>query len=241
MREFKLFIISGLLLFANSLSLLAQSYPTVSAMALVKNDETGEDMTLVPGGNEGESFSAPVQVRLFAMPANVGSYKPTYEWRFYKQGGSADSPDFRREGEEWTETIKSSGSYCIVLYAYFKDDAGNVIYQYGEGDEPIVVSVKTSKLDFPNAFSPNGDGINDVYKAKEGYQSLVEFHAAIYSRWGQKIYEWDDPADGWDGKFNGTDVKQGVYFVHVTAKGADGVRYNIKRDVNLLRGYTEKQ
>ena len=47
------------------------------------------------------------------------------------------------------------------------------------------------------------------------------------------------PAGGWDGKFNGKDVKQGVYFVLVKAKGADGRKYNIKKDVNLLRGYTE--
>ena len=93
----------------------------------------------------------------------------------------------------------------------------------------------------PNAFSPNGDGINDIYKAKEGYQSLVEFHAAIYNRWGQKLYEWTDPADGWDGKFNGKDVAQGVYFCRVEAKGADGIKYHFKRDVNLLRGYNENK
>ena len=87
----------------------------------------------------------------------------------------------------------------------------------------------------PNAFSPNGDGINDIYRAKNSYQSIVEFDAYIFNRWGQKIYEWHDPAGGWDGK----DVKQGVYFVLVKAKGADGRKYNIKKDVNLLRGYTE--
>ena len=89
--------------------------------------------------------------------------------------------------------------------------------------------------------SSNGDEINDLYQAKEGYQSLVEFHAVIYNRWGQKLYEWDDPAGGWDGTFHGTPVKQGVYFVHVTAKGADGRKYNIRRDVNLLRGFTERE
>ena len=93
----------------------------------------------------------------------------------------------------------------------------------------------------PNAFSPNGDGINDIYKAKDGYQSIVEFKACIFNRWGQKIYEWNDPAGGWDGKHNGKDVKQGVYFVLVKAKGADGRKYEIKRDVNLLRGFTEGQ
>ena len=91
----------------------------------------------------------------------------------------------------------------------------------------------------PNAFSPNGDGINDVYRAKSSYQSIVEFKATIFNRWGQKLYEWSDPAGGWDGKYKGRDVAQGVYFVMVKAKGADGRQFNIKSDVNLLRGYTE--
>ena len=42
-----------------------------------------------------------------------------------------------------------------------------------------------------------------------------------------------------DGKFNGQDVKEGVYFVLVNAKGADGKVFNIKKDVNLLRSYRE--
>jgi len=95
-------------------------------------------------------------------------------------------------------------------------------------------------LEFPNAFSPNGDGKNDIYKAKEGYRSIVEFHGYIFNRWGQKLYEWTDPAGGWDGTFKGSDVKQGVYFALIKAKGADGHEYNIKKDVNLLRGYTEE-
>ena len=67
----------------------------------------------------------------------------------------------------------------------------------------------------------------------------MEFHAYIFNRWGQKLYEWDNPANGWDGTYKGKDVKQGVYFVLVKAKGADGRIFNIKKDVNLLRGYTE--
>lgn len=111
--------------------------------------------------------------------------------------------------------------------------------EYWADAEPLSIQISESKLEMPNAFTPNGDGINDVYKAKDGYQSLVEFHAYIFNRWGQKLYEWTDPAQGWDGKHNGKDVKEGVYFVLVKAKGADGRTFNIKRDVNLLRGYTE--
>ena len=104
--------------------------------------------------------------------------------------------------------------------------------------ERFTVTVSESKLIFPNAFSPNGDEYNPIFKAKE-YQSIVEFHAYIFNRWGQKLYDWTDPAGGWDGTYNGKDVKEGVYFLLCKAKGADGREYNIKKDVNLLRGYME--
>ena len=98
--------------------------------------------------------------------------------------------------------------------------------------------VLTSQLIMPNAFSPNNDRINDIYKVKE-YQNIVEFRATIFNRWGQKLYEWTNIEGGWDGKYRGQDVKQGTYFVQVKARGADGQTYNIRKDVNLLRGYTE--
>jgi gliding motility-associated-like protein len=99
-------------------------------------------------------------------------------------------------------------------------------------------TVLTSTLVVPNAFSPNHDQINDVFKVKS-YQNIVEFHAYIFNRWGQKLYEWTNIDGGWDGTYRGNDVKQGTYFVLVKAKGADGETYNIRKDVNLLRGYIE--
>ena len=99
-------------------------------------------------------------------------------------------------------------------------------------------SVVVSSIVIPNAFSPNNDQINDklMVKAKETV-GIVEFRAIIYNRWGQKLYEWTDINDGWDGTFNGHPVKQGTYFVLVKAKGSDGQTHTIRRDVNLLRGY----
>jgi gliding motility-associated-like protein len=101
------------------------------------------------------------------------------------------------------------------------------------------VTISESKLEMPNAFSPNDDQQNDIYRAKKDkYKSIVEFHAYIFNRWGQKLYEWTDITQGWDGTYHGSPVKEGVYFVLVKAKGADGREYNIRKDVNLLRGYT---
>jgi gliding motility-associated-like protein len=97
-----------------------------------------------------------------------------------------------------------------------------------------------SKLVMPNTFTPNGDGHNDIFKAKE-YRNLSEFHAYIFNRWGQKLYEWTDPAEGWDGTYHGSEVKTGVYFVLVKARGIDDVIYNIRKDVNLLRGDEQRR
>ena len=105
-----------------------------------------------------------------------------------------------------------------------------------EEEEQEVSTV--SKLSFPNAFSPNGDGKNDKFMAKE-CENIAEFHAYIFNRWGQKLFEWTDPTDGWDGTHNGNPVKEGVYFILCKAKGTDGQNFTIRKDVNLLRGYEE--
>lgn len=185
------------------------------------------------------SGQAPLVGRFKANPTNVGDYNATYEWRFTKEGET--QPYLTRYEEETEYTFTKAGSHSIVVYATFTK--GNDVIQYGQEYwsevSPLRVTISESKLEMPNAFSPNGDGINDIYKAKDGYQSLTEFHAYIFNRWGQKLYEWTNPADGWDGRYKGKEVAQGVYYVLVKAKGADGKTYNIKRDVNLLRGYTE--
>ena len=115
------------------------------------------------------------------------------------------------------------------------------LISFGQDIEEDSVAIgEASILTFPNAFSPNGDSRNDVYKAKT-CQNIVEFRAYIYNRWGQKLYEWSNPSEGWDGTSGGHDVAEGVYFVLVKARGADGKTYNIRKDVNLLRSRNERQ
>lgn len=108
-----------------------------------------------------------------------------------------------------------------------------------DGEEESDSTLTESILNMPNAFSPNGDGINDLYKAKSDHRNIVDFHAYIYNRWGQRLFDWTNIEDGWDGTHRGNPVKEGVYFVLVKAKGGDGKTYTIKRDVNLLRGKRE--
>ena len=191
--------------------------------------------------DEGTSFtgSAPLRAQFFANAENTAGWDAHYEWHFTLEG--EEEPYLKRFEEDTEYTFTKAGSHKVELYAVFIQGNDTVMYteEYWETATPIRIGISESNLLFPNAFTPNGDGINDVYKAKEGWQSIVEFHAYIFNRWGQKLYEWTDPAGGWDGKYKGKDVKQGVYYVLVKARGADGRKFSIKRDVNLLRGYTE--
>lgn len=191
------------------------------------------------------SGDAPYAATFYSGAENTDGYDATYEWRFYKDSHSSE-PFLVRYEENTDFTFTETGATVVELYATFVKTAIRDTIQYTEefwagpdGDNlRLTISIKPSLLSFPNAFSPNGDNLNDIYRAKKGYQSIVEFHAMIFNRWGQKIYEWFDPAGGWDGTHNGKDVKQGVYFMLCKAKGADGRTYTIKTDVNLLRGYT---
>lgn len=206
--------------------------PTINPTATYTTDE---------GEEESDSYSgnAPLVGRFQANPENVGAYTAYYEWRFTMENES--EPYLTRYEEDTEYTFTTAGTHSIELYATFVNGTDTIRYtdEYWAERGSLRVTISESKLEMPNAFSPNGDGINDIYKAKDGYQSIVEFHAYIFNRWGQQLYSWDDPSGGWDGKYKGKDVKQGTYFVLVKAKGADGRKFEIKRDVNLLRGFTE--
>ncbi|MBO5538784.1 MAG: gliding motility-associated C-terminal domain-containing protein [Prevotella sp.] len=209
-------------------------YPSISPMATIieadKETQTNE-----------HTGSAPLTARFAANPSNDSGWQAYYEWRFYEEG-KEDDPYLVRYEQDTEYTFTTAGAHYIVLYAIFTQGDNRIEYtqEYWAENEPIKISISESKLEMPNAFSPNDDGKNDIYRAKPGYQSIVSFRAIIFNRWGQKLYEWNDPAGGWDGTYKGSPVKQGTYFVLVDATGADGRHFNIKRDVNLLRGYTEK-
>ena len=211
-----------------------ENMPAISPTATITT-ATGETQEVTE-----YSGSAPLQVHFAPNVENPEGYEAYYEWRFYKEGTSIEEPYLVRHEEETDFTFNEAGGHCIALIAYFMNGNDTIVKydtDYWMDATPIRISISTSKLDFPNAFSPNGDGMNDIYRAKTDYQSIVEFKAVIYNRWGQKLYEWNNPAGGWDGTYKGNPVKQGVYYVQVTAKGADGRRFNINKDVNLLRTF----
>jgi gliding motility-associated-like protein len=86
----------------------------------------------------------------------------------------------------------------------------------------------------PNAFSPNGDGKNDVFRVSNiTFQKLQEFR--VFNRWGQEIYSTTDPKKGWDGSWKGVPQDLGSYQYMIRVSYPDGYIESYKGDVTLLR------
>ncbi len=110
----------------------------------------------------------------------------TYAW----QDGST-RPDF---------TATEAGKYVLRG----ENICGLVI------DTVTTVACDTRCVHFPTAFTPNGDGINDVFRAAT-LCPVPSYHLAIFDRFGQKLFETTDPSKGWDGKIFGKRADPGGY------------------------------
>jgi PKD repeat protein len=97
------------------------------------------------------------------------------------------------------------------------------------------IVVEKSKLDIPNVFSPDGDGLNDYFKVSA--VSLRYLNVEIFSRSGMKVYAFYGEGEtlrkwmGWDGNVNSTSAKAspGVYYYIISAYGWDDINYNTKQ------------
>ena len=96
---------------------------------------------------------------------------------------------------------------------------------------------KDCYTDIPNAFSPNGDGVNDYFYPRQLLsKGVVGFSMTIFDRWGQKIFETTNTnGRGWDGKFNGKDQPEGVYIYQINAILKNGRPENYSGNVTLVR------
>ena len=142
---------------------------------------TGEELE-----DASEPQSAPLAGHFTSNVEDLGDYTVRYEWRVYREG-QENTPIIDRFDENLEYTFTESGTFYVQFYATFVHGNDTIVFPEEGTAEPFVVSISESVLEMPNAFSPNGDGYNDIYKVKEGYQSIVSFKAVIFNRWGQKF------------------------------------------------------
>ena len=193
---------------------------------------------------QGSEYSGPLEVAFYSNPTPAARF---YQWDIYKSSEHI----VRRLDQDIRYTFSEPGSYRVVCKV-------NNPYCTSDSSE-VTVSVSESYLAVPNVFTPNGDGRNDEFRV--AYRSLREFHCWVYNRWGKLVYEWTDPAKGWDGTINGRPAAEGAYFYVIRALGTDAAKnakyvnlkasfkkkkqnanesvigvYQLSGDINLLRG-----
>jgi gliding motility-associated-like protein len=103
-----------------------------------------------------------------------------------------------------------------------------------------VIERDLASVYIPNSFSPNGDGINDIFTVygNDAVRAIRQF--AVYDRWGNALYlqrnlPVNDPSAGWDGSYRGRMMDPGVYAYAIELELADGSIRLYKGDVQLLR------
>lgn len=128
--------------------------------------------------------------------------------------------------------VTITGGSSTVAY-YYIDDVS--IYLCDSTPQPPQETQETTFF-LPNAFSPNGDGDNDLFFVRG---DLAELHCEIFNRWGEKVFEYEGPemnsGQGWDGTINGQQCPTGVYVYSLTAKDKKGNKIERQGNVSILR------
>jgi gliding motility-associated-like protein len=197
---------------------------------------TGTNITNITAGNFSywlvETNSAgcksnPSQMTITAIDAPVASFSSDYNAAsasvsFGVNFVNTTSPD-NGNSYLWTlgglgtttsthafQQFDEPGIYHILLYVEnsigCSDTFGMDIIAY---PNPELVFI-------PNAFTPNGDGLNDYFEVFAA--GVQEYRILIFDRWGKLIYQSDNPANPWDGKYNGNKVPMDIYVYRVIYK-----------------------
>ena len=190
--------------------------------AVQEESSSDEASNIIHGSDNGLGGSAPSEITFYAYTTEGVIDN---EWQMSREQ-DFENPEYRFKVRELSYTFDQEGTYYL-RYVGSNFDGSCVT----EGDV-YTVTIGGSELVCPNAFSPNDDGVNDVWKVS--YRSLIEFHCEIFNRNGQKIFGFDDPSQGWDGTWHGKKVKPGVYYYVIVATGADGQKYKKSGDINII-------
>jgi len=145
------------------------------------------------------------------LPINVSCTECNYLWN---DGSVASKYIIQHEGE-YSVTVSNN---CGIV----KDSIH------------VKINDCTSFLDVPTAFSPNGDGLNDILYAVGRNIGNIVFD--IYDRWGQKVFESNSLADGWDGTFKGRRLESATFMFTISATGKNKGNEIIKKgNLALIR------
>ena len=214
------------------------AYPNIRTVAKQQHEgDEGTDTLLIFSNELKDAISSSKNFRssgplTFNFTSNANDMSNHYEWAI-ASGTSANQGDFKNafvlfEKDVNAYVVSDPDLYCIQLtVSNIRNDSVCKHSSYG------CFRIAKSMLNVPNAFTPNGDGINDEFRV--AYRSIESFYICIYDQWGRRVYESEDITQGWNGFVGDKLGTVGTYFYVIKAKGTDDEEYKKKGTINLIR------
>ena len=146
----------------------------------------------------------------------------------------------------WSENLDTDCEGCLVqtFFPYESDTFTIIVVDENgcENTDQIVINVdRDQTIYIPNAFSPNGDGINDVFTLySDARFSPMISELRIYDRWGNEVFaNFDFPpnneAFGWKGDFRGQAHNSAIFVYHAIVEFVDGSTSFFEGDITLMK------
>ena len=145
----------------------------------------------------------------------------------------------------WTPTASLSCNTCAMPTASPTENTvyyitvSNVFGCKANDSVNIKIRCENNQVFLPNTFTPNGDGVNDVFAVRGvGISNILSFR--IYNKWGTLVFERtnfsaNDYSNGWDGTFNSTPLGNDIYIYTVDATCITGDLIQVKGDIALIK------
>ena len=181
---------------------------TVNDNGCISKDTISVNYILKPVFSLGADFSICAGEVVILKPTIQNGQWASYLW----QDGSKNP----------TYSVSTPGNYILSI----SNDCGF-------RTDTIIASKGICKLYVPNAFTPNGDRLNDVFKPSYG-DNVINFRMEIYNRWGEKVFHTEDMKKGWDGR-QGEAILPGVYVWMIQFDTADKKSTILRGTVLLIK------
>jgi gliding motility-associated-like protein len=212
-----------------------------------RDDEDSKDITLTNSTEDNDKTKFKGEAPVYAALENQSKNSSIFKWSFYndinlRSGADSILLSSTDETPSVDNFFYTPGKYKVKLITEnIHGCIDSAVYNNIKIDSSLI-----KKDHLPNAFTPNGDGVNDIFNVKtsekDNVKSLKDFTINIYTKNGKKVYSFSGNYkdwEGWNGKRDndGSEMDSGIYYYTIEATGWDKRSYKGKSVTGFIYLY----
>lgn len=211
--------------------------------SLIKNNKCNNlngpftiNIDVKPSGSGTVDFNS-LHLTNFIWSGQYYQFKyPTYLVS-YLEAWPTDTSIYVFDHWEFTASTNSTTANPGNLNSNNQIYADSISFVIGEADNITAVFVdKRNDIVMPTGFTPNGDGVNDVFSPLGAQARYArDYEMQVWNRWGQEVFRANEYSYGWDGNHNGVQAQTGVYAYILKYKNVLNEYKVVKGNVTLIR------